>query len=63
MHEFTPNTQTMVEILTQRLAESEVKAAQWQSIAVDLQKKVDQQESQNDEAPVEYPPEEIEEAE
>lgn len=62
MHEFTPNTETMVEILTQRLAESELKAAQWQSIAVDLQKKADQQASQG-EAPVEYPPEEVIEAE
>lgn len=62
MNEFTPNTQTMVEILTQRLAEAELKAAQWQSVAIDLQKEANQQESQN-EAPVEYPPEEATEAE
>lgn len=55
--QFQPNTQTMVEILTQRLAEAEVKAAQWQSIAIDLQNKADQQEDQDSNA-IEYPPEE-----
>ena len=59
MHEFTPNTQTMVEILTQRLAEAELKAAQWQSIAIDLQKEADEQ-KKLDNASVEYPPEEAE---